>query len=43
MSGSALLTNIQPVLTTGEKEEDMKSIKQINRRDDARGRSTYDR
>jgi hypothetical protein len=43
VSGSALLPNIQPVLTAGEKEDDMKFIKDLNRRDDANRRSNYDR
>ena len=43
MSGSAYQTNIQPVLTAGEKEDDMKLIKQLNRRDDADRRANYDR
>ena len=43
MSGSAYQTNIQPVLTAGEKEDDMKFIKPRNRRDDANRSSNYER
>jgi hypothetical protein len=42
VSGSAYQMNIQPVLTTGEKEDDMNVINQLNRRDDANRRSNYD-